>query len=114
MNEDNQNRSILAIVIITVGVILLMGELGIGLGFNWWAIFVAVPGLIMLRNVYRIYQQRGKLDTNDFVQAGIGGLIVLMAVGWLLGASMSFLWNLWPLALIAIGVGMILRGQQSE
>lgn len=107
MSNNNQERNIGAYILIGIGVILLFSQLGIGFDFNWWAIFIALPGLAMLRNTYNARQARGELDSNELIQGGIGVFLVLMALSFLLDLNLGFLWNLWPLALIAVGVAMI-------
>ncbi|GAB4575600.1 MAG: hypothetical protein Kow0077_27880 [Anaerolineae bacterium] len=105
--SKTSNNNIGAYVLIGLGLILLAGQIGINWDFNWWAIFIALPGLAMLRNVYAAYQQQGELGSNELVQGGLGVVLVLMALGFLLDLNLGFLWNLWPLALIAVGVAMI-------
>ncbi len=107
MSNNHQDRHIGAYILIGIGVVMLFSQLGIGFDFNWWAIFIALPGLAMLRNVYNARQARGDLETNELIQGGIGVFLVLMALGFLFDIELGFLWNLWPLALIAVGVAMI-------
>ncbi len=113
MGNKNQGKNIGAYVLIGLGIVLLLGQLGIGFSFNWWAIFIAWPGLVMLRNVYGVYQDRGKLEGNDFIQGGLGAFLVLLAAGFIFDLSLYFLWNLWPLALIAIGAYMLLGRKEA-
>lgn len=105
--ENNKDRHIGAYILIGIGIVMLLSQLGIGLDFNWWAIFIALPGLAMLRNAYNARQQRGDLNSNELIQGGIGIFLVVMAAAFLLDINVGFLWNLWPLALIAVGVAMI-------
>ncbi|MBN2472433.1 MAG: hypothetical protein JXN59_17030 [Anaerolineae bacterium] len=107
MSNNHQDRNIGAYILIGIGVILLFSQLGIGFDFNWWAIFIALPGLAMLRNAYNARQAHGELDSNELIQGGIGVFLVLMSLGFLFDIELGFLWNLWPLALIAVGVSMI-------
>ena len=106
---DDRGRTIGAAILIGLGVIFLLGELGLNLHFlhNWWAIFIAIPGAVMLNNVYKAYRINNELDSNDFVQLIIGGLLVLMAGGFLLNIRLSFLWDLWPVLLILLGLSML-------
>lgn len=109
-NEDN-GRKIAAYVLIALGVLFLFG----GFNFNWWAIFIALPGLAMLNNVYQAYNRQGKLENNDFVQGFIGLFLVLMAASFLLNIDIGFLWNLWPLILVGIGLNMLFnRSQEAD
>jgi len=105
--NDERGRQIGAFVLIALGVVFLLGTFGVGLAFNWWAIFIALPGIAMLRNVYAAYRSQEKLENNDFVQAFIGGFLVLLAASFLFGFDMDVLWRLWPLALIGLGLAML-------
>ena len=106
--EQDRGRYIGAFILIALGVIFLLGQFGIGLDFNWWAIFIAIPGIAMLANVYRSYQTNNRLANNDFIQAAIGLFLLLMSASFLLDLDLDFLGNLWPVILIAIGAGMLL------
>jgi hypothetical protein len=112
MAQNKQNQNIGAFILIGIGVIMLFSQFGIGFDFNWWAIFIALPGLAMLRNAYNAYQDHSKMSSNELVQGGLGILLVLMALGFLFDIELGFLWNLWPLALIAVGITMIIGGRQ--
>lgn len=110
--DNNQNRNIGAYILIGIGIVLLFSQLGIGFDFNWWAIFIALPGAAMLRNAYQARQERGELNSNELIQGGIGVFLILMAAGFLFDLNLGFLWNLWPLALIAVGVAMIFGNRE--
>jgi predicted membrane protein len=104
LTEDH-GRRIAAFVLIGLGILFLLGQLGLGFNFNWWAIFIAWPGVLMLRNVYRAYRSKESLSNNEMVQGAIGLFLLLLAISFLF--NLSFLWNFWPLILIAIGLAML-------
>ncbi len=112
MAENKQNHNIGAYILIGIGVVMLFSQFGFGNDFNWWAIFIALPGLAMLRNVRNAYQIDHELTSNEMIQGGLGIFLVLMALGFLFQIELGFLWNLWPLALIAVGVAMIAGGRR--
>lgn len=104
--EDSQNNNrITAYILIGLGALLLLGQ--IGLGFNWWGILIAMPGLVMLRNVYATHKKHNQLDNNEWVQAGLGLFLTVFGASQLFNLNLGFLWNLWPLGLIAAGLFMI-------
>ncbi len=111
MQNEDRGRQIGAYVLIGLGVLFLFGGFGT---FNWWAIFIALLGLAMLNNVYRAYNRQGKLENNDFIQGFIGLFLVLMAGSFLLNISLDFLWNLWPLILVGIGLNMLFNRNQES
>jgi hypothetical protein len=112
MAGKHSGRNIGAIILIVIGVILLMGEIGLRLNFNWWAIFIALPGFAMLRNAYNAYREDDHLSSNELVQGGIGLFLLAMAAGFLFDLNLGWLWRFWPLALIAIGLSMIVGDRE--
>ncbi len=105
MQTEDRGQKIAAYILIGLGVLFLLGQFGLNLSFNWWAIFIALPGLAMLNNVYRAYSSQGKLENNDFVQGAIGLFLILLAASFLF--DLDFLRNFWPLILVAIGLAML-------
>ncbi|MBN1964463.1 MAG: hypothetical protein JW910_07440 [Anaerolineae bacterium] len=109
MNEQDRGRQIGAIILIAIGVIFLLGPLN----FNWWAIFIALPGVMILWNVYQDYTRHGGLESNDVVRGVIGLFLVGLAGSFLFDLNIGFLGNLWPLALIALGL-VLLFGRRTD
>ncbi len=78
---------------------------GLNLGFNWWALFMLIPGAIILKNAYDAYQASGQQFTHATrSQLVAGGLLVVLGIVFLLGLSLS---NLWPVFLIVGGVAIL-------
>jgi cation transport ATPase len=114
MNDPQQNSSNPAgnslwlggIVLIIVGLIFLVQNIT---GFhlqNWWALFIAIPGVIALATAWRFYQQDG-FASRRVLGAASGSLVPLIIAA-------IFLFNLdwgrlWPLFLIAGGAGMLVN-----
>ena len=94
-------RLVPAIVLISVGAIFLLSNLHIVYFREWlryWPAFLVAVGIVKL------------VDSQD--SGGRGGGGILMGVGVvLLGRELGYidvrLWDLWPLALIAVGIGML-------
>ena len=106
--EARNERNIAAYILLGLGVFLLLNQLN--LGFNWWALFIALPGGIMLRNVARTYRQYGELDSNELIQGMLGLFLLALGGGFLVGVNLfSIIGTLWPLALITLGLYMIFR-----
>lgn len=101
------------VALLAVGVYLLFDNLGVNflsfrwLGINvriihnWWALFIVVPGLIILRNTYAAYQSAGALTRHTRSQLVAGGLMTLVGLVFMFGLSMG---SMWPLLLIGAGV----------
>ncbi|MEP7240033.1 MAG: hypothetical protein ABI697_04025 [Devosia sp.] len=95
------------VIILIVGLIFLAGNFGFHLPDNWWAIFVLVPAVAALVSAVRFWREDGAM-TNRVAGAAIGGVLMLaVALALFFGVN----WGIfWPVILIIIGAGIILRG----
>lgn len=102
------DRAFFPILLILIGVILLIQNLGFGLKhFNWWALFIFLPVAGALSGAWRDIRKAGRI--NGKVLSGIGSAIVIgtVAVLLLVGANWG---HWWPVILIAAGLSSILGG----
>lgn len=110
---DNREAWIGGLILILIGVAFMLRNLGIldwQLFDNWWALFIAIPGLAALVNAWRSYQRQGRF-TGEVAGSFIGSLM-------LLGIALIFLFELdwsqiWPIFLILGGLSILLRGRLS-
>ena len=90
------------LVLIVIGSAFLIQNLT-GYWFeNWWALFIAIPGVFALMGARRLYEQNGQRFTGQVATAAAGALFPL-----LIAAIFLFQLNwgkVWPLFLIAAGV----------
>ena len=116
IQPEDRGRFIGAAILIGLGIIFLLGQLGLNLPIlrNWWAIFIAIPGVAMLNNVYKAYRVQDRLESNDFVQGIIGLLLLAVAASFLFDFNLGFLWNLWPVLLILFGLAMLFGARRSR
>lgn len=115
--ERRSNSAIwVGLALLIFGAAMLFRNLGIdldtfGLGFleniriKWWALFMLIPGAIILKNAYDAYEARGRQFTRESRTQLITGLVIV-------GFAFMFLFNLsvgalWPVVLIIIG-GLLL------
>jgi uncharacterized membrane protein HdeD (DUF308 family) len=100
-----QNWWVGGAILIAIGVIFLIQNLTGGFVFrNWWAIFIAFPGLAALANAWRVYRAGGRL-TREARRSLFGGLFLLT-----IAAVFVFDLNwgaIWPVFLIIWGVGLL-------
>jgi hypothetical protein len=96
-------RMALGMVVVTLGVIWTLDNLGIiesGPILRWWPVVLIAIGLAKLTGV------ASRRST-------IGGGLFLIVGGWLLAEHFDLVqvdvWTLWPLALVAIGIRMLTR-----
>ncbi len=107
--ENTQGRLIGAVILIALGVIFLLREVNIPFFDNWWAVFILIPGLVILWNAYVAYNRDRSFTTSVIGQGIVGGVLTLLGAAFLFDISLGFLSNLWPLILIAGGVALLLR-----
>ncbi len=95
------------IALIAIGVLFLLENMISGFHFyNWWAIFILVPGLNSILKAWNGYNQEREI-TNRVRRAGFYGLFMILL-------SMTFFFSLdwgimWPVFLIGWGLNMLLR-----
>lgn len=111
--ESRQNGTRWAgLALLAVGLFFLADNAGLNLmrhlhlNFNWWALFMMIPGAIILRNVLADYEAKGKQFTRETrTQLVIGVLMLGFASAFLFNINMALFW---PVALIGAGVVMLL------
>lgn len=106
---DKGSNWIMALVLIVVGIGLLLSNFTEFSLNNWWALFLLIPAITMLRHVWAEYQRYGRL-TSRSTGALIGGLTVLAAMAvFLFNLSWS---GLWPLGFIFAGISIFLSSRR--
>lgn len=106
--HKENDKAFFPILLILVGGILLIQNLGIGLKhFNWWALFIFLPVAGALSNAWKDFLKSRRLDGK--VRSNLGSALVVGTVAVLLltGADWS---HWWPAMLIAAGLSSMLGG----
>lgn len=114
MRGSRSNAAVwLGLGLLVVGIYMLAADFGLPipqflrLNFHWWALFLLIPGGIILRNVYEEYEANGRqLDRHMRSRLLIGAVIVGYAAMFLFNINLALLW---PLALIGVGALMLLN-----
>jgi hypothetical protein len=100
---------IAAAILIGVGVVFLLQNMGYAIPGNWWALFLLIPAVFALAGAWKSYQQNG----GRFGPGMAGSLItavVLIAVTLVFLFDLDVNWDvIWPAALIVIGLGVLAR-----
>ncbi|GAB4482401.1 MAG: hypothetical protein Kow00124_31170 [Anaerolineae bacterium] len=105
---------LIGLALLVLGAFFLLRNTGVvdifdwlDVGINWWAIFLLIPGaLLLFRGVQGI--SAGEGQAREVRNQVAGGALLLIA-------GLAFLFNfnnwdfVWPLFLIAIGVAVLLR-----
>jgi hypothetical protein len=98
-----------ALVLIAIGVVLLLQNLGYSLPRNWWAIFLLIPAFYSLAGAWRSYEHNGSQVTMGTIGPLIGGL-VLLALGIVFLFDVNLNWGIvLPIVLILLGVGALVQ-----
>jgi hypothetical protein len=106
--HKESDNAFFPILLILIGGILLIQNLGIGLKhFNWWALFIFLPVAGSLSTAWKDFLKSRRLDGK--VCSSLGSALVVGTVGVLLltGADWS---HWWPVMLIAAGLSSMLSG----
>jgi drug/metabolite transporter (DMT)-like permease len=101
---------IAALILIGIGVVLLLQNLGLAIPHNWWAFVLLVPAAVAFYSAFRIYGRERRV-TAAGIGPFLGGIVlVVLAVIFLLDLQ---IWD-WagPIALILIGLGLLARYYQ--
>ena len=104
--QDPDNLS-WGIALIVVGLLFMVDSLGFAdlPLYNWWAIFILVPGINMLTKAWFHYRQSGSFTSNASRSGMWGSVLVLVAFTFFFNLS----WNLlFPFVLIAAGIYILL------
>lgn len=94
------------VILVLLGVIFLAQNFGYPVPEKWWTIFLLIPAFGASFAAWNAYERDGRL--NGEAIAALLGAATLLAIAAAL--IFDFAWGaLWPLALIAVGAGVLLR-----
>lgn len=105
-----QYRIFPALVVVAIGVIFLIRNLGVEIPFldiaNWWAWFILIAALVPLFRAYETYRTRGRVDAEVGNSLLTAAAMLLVATMFLLGLD----WKVWwPLFVILGGLFTLVR-----
>ena len=117
---DNQERRLrhrywgglgMGFVVIAVGVIFLLRNLGIDLPFlqfhNWWAVFILIGALGPLSYALQRWHELGRVD-GLVLHSLLSALVILLVASFFL---LDLSWERWwPLFVIYGGLWMLVKG----
>jgi hypothetical protein len=93
-------------ILIAVGVLLMLQNLGATVFKNWWALFILIPAVGALGNAWRAYQEAGYLN-GQARGSLIGGIVLAMVTAVFL---FELNWGiLGPVILILAGAGLLIN-----
>jgi hypothetical protein len=92
------------LILILLGVLFLLTEMGRIGWADWWAYFlVGLGGILLLEALIRMFSAEGRKGASGKIIAGL----ILAVIG---GAHLVGFEEWWPLILIAVGVGVLISG----
>ena len=96
-----------AAILIAIGLVYLFRHMGVHVPDDWWAIFILIPAVASLVRAWQVYVRDGL--SGEAARALLGGLVlVAITLVFLLGLHVD--WGLlWPVLLILIGIGALVR-----
>ncbi len=97
----------IGLLLIVLGVIFLLQNLGIPFLRNWWALLILIPAFWSFTGAWDQYQAAQRV-TRGVAWSILGGAILtVMALIFLFNIGLGVFW---PVVLIAFGLGMVLVG----
>jgi cation transport ATPase len=91
-------------ILILIGIIFLLQNLGYQVWLNWWALFLLIPALWFFVAAWNLYQSNRRLTRGAITSLAVGILITLMAIIFLLNLAFGMYW---PVLLIVGGLILI-------
>jgi len=90
------------LILILLGVLFLMSEMGRVSWTDWWAYFlVGLGAIFLLEGLIRAFSAEGRRSAGGRLVAGL----ILVVIG---GSHLIGFEEWWPLVLIAVGVGVLI------
>lgn len=97
-----------AVLLIFLGIFFLLQQQHLlPNNLNWWALFIMLPGFVLL---FEAVNQRKETNTLPTEKVAVGSFLILIGFVFLLNIVPSLPWTvIWPILLILGGVAMLFR-----
>ena len=92
------------VVLILLGVIFLLQNMGINFIANWWAIFILIPAFLSYVAAWNIYQDHGRITRGAASSLTVGILLTILAFIFILNLTFGIYW---PILLIVGGLLLV-------
>jgi hypothetical protein len=97
----------LGLILVVIGVIFLLEQLGNFSLQNWWALFILIPAFGSFSSAWVAYRASGRFS--EGVRAGLGGGLIVFVLAFMFLFDLN--WSTWwPLMVITPGLTVILNG----
>ena len=94
-------------ILILLGVVFLLQNLGIRFLVNWWAFFILIPALWAYVAAWEIFQENGRLTRGGISSLTVGVLLTLLSLLFLSNLAVGLFW---PVLLIVGGLVLLIIG----
>ncbi len=92
-------------VMIVLGVIFLLQNMGMPMLDNWWAVFILIPAFGSFSAAWNMYHNRGSQATGAVISSIVLGVfLTVLALTFFFDLDLS---KIGPIALILLGVGVL-------
>jgi CDP-diglyceride synthetase len=98
------------IIVIGVGIVFLLQNLGVLWFDNWWALFIFIPAAGSFGSAWEAYRVQGRFSRAVSGPLTTGCLFVFLALIFLFNWPWS---AVWPVFIILIGLGVLLGWRSS-
>jgi hypothetical protein len=102
----DEDKALGGMILLGLGVFFFLKALGVSdFDFDWWTLFLFIPGIAMLTNVWSAYRRTGHVPKR-FREQGVGGVfLILVGSIFLFGLDWGVMW---PVFLIIIGIALLI------
>jgi hypothetical protein len=91
-------------ILILLGIVFLLQNMGIPFLANWWALFILLPAFGAFVTAWETYRNNGRLTRGGAGSLAVGGLLTILALAFLLNLNVDLFW---PLLLIVGGLVLL-------
>ncbi len=92
-------------ILVILGIIFLLQNLGITTLVNWWALFILIPAYGSFVGAWNIYQDNGRVTRGVASSITVGLVLTVLALIFLLNLAIGLFW---PILLIIGGLALLL------
>ena len=96
-------------VLIVLGVVFLLRNLGIPFLENWWALFILIPAFWCFVGAWEIYQANSHLTRRAGSSLTMGILLTLLSAVFLFNVTLGLFWPVLLIVggLVLLGMGLL-------
>jgi LiaF transmembrane domain len=91
-------------IMILLGIVFLLQNMGIPFLENWWALFILIPAFWAYASAWEIYQDKGQLTRGGVGSLTTGILLTILSLFFLIDLTAS---PFWPVLLIVAGIVLL-------